>query len=51
MSTLWKCTECSYSVKDEKPPEVCPSCNNKCAFVDKTDYTQTTGNSRGDDRI
>jgi len=51
METLWKCTGCGFTLKADTPPEECPACKNKCAFVDKTDYTQPIGDSRGDDRI
>ena len=50
-TTPWKCTACGYTVKEAKPPEQCPSCKQTCAFVDKTDYTQPIGKSRGDDRL
>jgi rubrerythrin len=25
----WKCQKCGYTLKEEKPPEECPSCKEK----------------------
>jgi rubrerythrin len=35
----WKCSECGYTLQASQAPEVCPSCNQKCAFIDVTCYT------------
>lgn len=35
----WKCSNCGYQLEAVKPPEKCPSCNQKCEFVDNTCYT------------
>jgi len=37
--TEWKCSHCGYSTSGDTPPEVCPSCNHKCEFIDVTCYT------------
>ncbi len=34
----WKCSNCGYSLKTETPPDQCPSCNQKCEFVNVTCY-------------
>jgi rubredoxin len=39
----WKCTNCGYTLWEEKAPEVCPSCKEKCLFVDATCYTPECG--------
>jgi len=28
--TNWKCNKCGHVVQAVQPPEVCPSCNEKC---------------------
>jgi rubredoxin len=37
--TEWKCSHCGYSLTADAPPEVCPSCKDKCEFVNVTCYT------------
>jgi rubredoxin len=42
----WKCSNCGYALKADVPPETCPSCKQKCEFVNVTCYIpecQTTG--------
>ena len=39
----WKCSECGYIVEVPQPPEACPSCKEKCAFIDATCYTPDCG--------
>ncbi|NLE99370.1 MAG: hypothetical protein GX601_00175 [Anaerolineales bacterium] len=39
----WKCSECGYLLQAPTPPETCPSCKQKCAFVDATCYTPECG--------
>ena len=41
--TKWKCTACNYKLEAETPPEKCPYCSQKCAFVDDTCYTPDCG--------
>ena len=35
----WKCGNCGYELEAEKPPETCPSCKEKCEFLDNSCYT------------
>lgn len=37
--TSWKCKHCGYTVEEDAPPEECPSCKEKCEFVDISCYT------------
>ena len=39
----WKCNQCNYILKADKPPETCPSCKQECAFIDVTCYTPDCG--------
>lgn len=42
----WKCSNCGYALKADVPPETCPSCKQKCEFVNVTCYIpecQATG--------
>jgi len=39
----WKCSECGYTFQDEQPPEMCPGCKEKCAFIDASCYTPECG--------
>jgi len=39
----WKCTNCGYILRSQAPPETCPGCQQKCAFVDATCYTPDCG--------
>ena len=34
----WKCNKCGYTLKADKPPETCPSCKQKCEFLDVSCY-------------
>jgi len=34
----WKCSNCGYTLKAETPSGKCPSCNQKCEFVNITCY-------------
>lgn len=47
----WKCTNCGYTFSAERPPETCPSCNEKCEFVDVSCYTPDCGGTGSDDRL
>ena len=40
---MWKCSNCSYTLDAEAPPEKCPSCQEKCAFIDVSCYTPDCG--------
>jgi rubredoxin len=39
----WKCSECGYMFQAAQPPEACPSCREKCAFLNATCYTPDCG--------
>ncbi len=39
----WKCPNCGYTLQAATPPETCPSCHEKCTFVDATCYTPDCG--------
>jgi len=47
----WKCQKCGYILEDERPPEECPSCKEKCEFVDVTCYIPECGVTGSDDRL
>jgi rubredoxin len=37
--TNWKCGNCGYEMEADAPPETCPSCKEKCEFLDNSCYT------------
>lgn len=39
----WKCNKCGNTVDTPAPPEKCPSCNEKCEFVDVSCYIPECG--------
>jgi rubredoxin len=39
----WKCSNCGYTFDAPTSPEQCPSCGEKCAFIDATCYTPECG--------
>ncbi|MFP5213377.1 MAG: rubredoxin-like domain-containing protein [Acidobacteriota bacterium] len=41
--TIWKCDKCGNTVDQATPPEVCPSCKEKCDFIDVSCYTPDCG--------
>jgi rubredoxin len=48
----WKCSECGYVFQAAPPPpETCPSCNEKCVFVDVTCYTPECGPGTPDPQL
>jgi rubredoxin len=47
----WKCKECGYTLKADTPPEECPSCNQKCEFVDVSCYVPECGETGQDPRL
>ena len=49
--TSWKCQNCGYTFEAEAPPNTCPSCKEKCEFVDITCYTPDCADKKTDDRI
>ena len=47
----WKCGECGYTLKAERPPNECPACNKQCIFLDVTSYTPEGGFGGTDTRL
>jgi len=47
----WKCSKCGYVFKEDVPPEKCPSCNEKCEFVDISCYIPDCGHTGHDPRL
>lgn len=45
----WKCGKCGNTVQAPTPPEICPSCKEKCLFKDVTCYTPDCGGPGGID--
>lgn len=43
MKTQWSCNNCGYVFTAEEVPHACPSCNQKCTFIDVTCYTPDCG--------
>ncbi len=36
--TSWKCSNCGYTLEADAPPEQCPSCGERCDFIDVSCY-------------
>jgi len=49
--TSWKCSNCGYTMAAQAPPAQCPSCNEKCDFLDVTCYTPDCAIGGTDDRL
>ena len=47
----WKCGNCGYTLEANGPPEQCPSCKEKCDFLDTTCYTPDCPPGGIDERI
>jgi rubrerythrin len=47
----WKCQKCGYTETSDKPPEECPTCKDKCEFVDVTCYIPDCGQTGSDPRL
>ncbi len=47
----WKCSNCGYALKAVSPPEECPSCKQKCEFVNVTCYIPECGLTGSDQRL
>ncbi len=47
--TTWKCTQCGYTYSAIQPAERCPSCGEKCEFIDVSCYTPDCGGAGGSD--
>ena len=47
----WKCSNCGYTFEADAPPNECPSCKQKCEFVDVSCYTPDCVIQGIDDRL
>ncbi len=47
----WKCEKCGYTFEATDIPETCPSCKEKCSFLDNTCYTPDCAGQPNDPRI
>jgi rubredoxin len=47
----WKCKNCGYTMSDERPPDQCPSCKQKCEFLDVSCYIPQCGQQGSDTRL
>jgi len=47
----WKCSNCGYTFDAESHPNECPSCHEKCEFLDNTCYTPDCAAQGTDERI
>lgn len=50
-SPYWKCSSCQYVLQAAQPPEVCPSCQQTCQFIDVTCYIPECGFTGADARL
>ena len=41
--TYWKCSKCGFLITVATPPDTCPSCKEKCEFLNVTCYTPECG--------
>ena len=47
----WQCQHCGFREEKDAPPETCPSCKQKCEFVDVSCYTPDCQDSKADNRL
>ena len=47
----WKCSNCGNTIVETKPPEICPSCKQKCEFLNVTCYQPDCGFTGMDKRL
>ncbi|GAB6886951.1 hypothetical protein JCM13304A_04490 [Desulfothermus okinawensis JCM 13304] len=47
----WKCTNCGYTLQADTPPKQCPSCKQKCEFVDVSCYIPDCKSDGSDKRL
>ncbi|MHB9075309.1 MAG: rubredoxin-like domain-containing protein [Desulfobaccales bacterium] len=41
--TYWRCSNCRYTITAARPPEECPSCQQKTDFLNITCYAPECG--------
>lgn len=51
MNPTFKCSNCGYTLEAPTPPEECPSCREKCEFLDVTCYIPECGTGPSDERL
>ena len=52
--TTWKCSHCGYTFEaqtEAAPPKDCPSCKEKCEFLNVTCYVPECGKTGQDPRL
>ena len=47
----WKCSNCGNTIVVINPPEICPACKQKCAFLNVTCYEPDCGFTGMDKRL
>jgi rubrerythrin len=47
----WKCSNCGNTIVEIQPPEICPSCKQKCEFLNVTCYQPNCGFVEMDKRL
>jgi len=47
--TYWKCGSCGFLFTAANPPDTCPGCKEKCAFLNVSCYTPDCGGPGGID--
>ena len=52
LQNTWKCSKCGYTcTATPPPPETCPSCKEKCEFMDVSCYTPDCAGTGQDKRL
>ena len=49
--TEWKCSSCGYVLSADIPPKVCPTCKQKCEFINVSCYIPDCGQTGTDTRL
>ena len=47
----WKCSNCGYGLQAPAPPAACPSCGQRCEFLNVTCYTPDCAETGVDPRL
>ena len=47
----WKCSKCGYTLSADVPPTVCPSCKQKCEFLNVSCYIPECSDAGVDNRL
>jgi rubredoxin len=51
MKNTWKCSKCGYTFETDAPPDTCPTCKEKCEFLNVTCYIPDCGQTGSDPRL